>query len=317
MTTFGELAHEHRERDEDAKAREQAPAAGGRGARGDESYRRGASIDTNTNAADSGSFGWAVLGFFVPLAGIILYFVWKTERPSNARRCRNGAIAGIAANIIFGLVIRAVTYAAVQSLNDQITSSQSASSGSSGGTTGNDTSASGGSSASGSTASDDGSYGDPDDWRLSLDGFGPVRLGMTAAEAEATGGFKYMDACDVGALYWTGDGGKADDLNVVAWLNEQGYVWSISTDGTSTADGVTSSTTLSDLKSIYGSRLIKDSRPDHDTYVVNGSGSYLLFTINDDTGTVGHPNHIAQLIEGNVTADTVPNAFSCKTAYRD
>lgn len=323
VTTFGDLAHEHRERDkaDEAKSRERASAAAGQGARGSESYRRGASIGTNTSTADSGSFGWAVLGFFVPLVGLILYFVWKTERPSNAVRCRNGAIVGIAANIIFGLVIRAVTYAAVQNLNEQITSSQSSSqsSESANGTTGNDTSASDGSSSdgSGSGTSDDGSYGDPDDWRLSLDGFGPVRLGMSAAEAEATGGFKHMGACDVGALYWTGNGGTADDFDVIAWLDEQGTIWSISTDGTPTADGVTSSTTLSDLKSIYGNRLIKDSRPDSDTYVVNGSGAYLLFTINDDTGTVGHPNHVAELIEGNVTADTVPNAFSCKAAYRD
>ena len=32
-----------------------------------------------TQPEDKGSFGWAVLGFFIPLVGLILYFVWKIQ----------------------------------------------------------------------------------------------------------------------------------------------------------------------------------------------------------------------------------------------
>ncbi|MDR1266102.1 MAG: hypothetical protein LBK42_11230 [Propionibacteriaceae bacterium] len=44
---------------------------------------------------DSGSFGWAVLGFFIPLAGLILWLVWQRERPLDSRQARNGFIAGL------------------------------------------------------------------------------------------------------------------------------------------------------------------------------------------------------------------------------
>ncbi|WP_236034538.1 hypothetical protein [Bifidobacterium saguinibicoloris] len=178
MTTFGDLAREHEGQEKDDKkgaVHGQLSAgsvawngtngtAAGYGSRGNESYRRGASIDTDTSAADSGSFGWAVLGFFVPLVGFILFFVWRNSRPSNAHRCRNGAIAGMAANIILGLVLRAVEYAAMQSLDEQITTSQSASasSGSDSGTTSSDGSSSADSSDtsdSDSSASSDGSTG--------------------------------------------------------------------------------------------------------------------------------------------------------------
>lgn len=41
---------------------------------------------------DNGSFGWAVLGFFIPIAGLILYLVWRTEKPLSARRAGIGAL---------------------------------------------------------------------------------------------------------------------------------------------------------------------------------------------------------------------------------
>ncbi len=35
---------------------------------------------------DSGSFGWAVLGFFFPLVGLILLLVWKDSMPLSAKK---------------------------------------------------------------------------------------------------------------------------------------------------------------------------------------------------------------------------------------
>lgn len=174
VTTFGDLAREHKKRNEGDKAdagRGRSSSAGtgrpgsGYGSQGSGAYRRGASIGTSTSAADSGSFGWAVLGFFVPLVGFILFLAWKNSRPSNAYRCRNGAIAGVTANIILGLVMRAISYAVVQNLNDQITTSQSVpeSSGLDDWTqedgSGDSSSSSSDSSGSSSSASDGGSGG--------------------------------------------------------------------------------------------------------------------------------------------------------------
>lgn len=53
---------------------------------------------------DSGSFGWAVLGFFFPLVGLILWLVWKDTRPKDSIQSRNGFIAGVIANVVFGIL---------------------------------------------------------------------------------------------------------------------------------------------------------------------------------------------------------------------
>lgn len=63
---------------------------------------------SGANSEDTGSFGWAVLGVFIPIAGLILWLVWKDTKPQTAIQCRNGFIAGLigwpALNIIFALI---------------------------------------------------------------------------------------------------------------------------------------------------------------------------------------------------------------------
>lgn len=46
-----------------------------------------------SNSVDKGGFGWSVLGFFVPIVGLILYLVWKEERPRTAKSVGKGALA--------------------------------------------------------------------------------------------------------------------------------------------------------------------------------------------------------------------------------
>jgi hypothetical protein len=46
------------------------------------------------NPLDAPSGGFAVLCFFVPIVGLILYLVWKSEYPLKARSCGKGAIIG-------------------------------------------------------------------------------------------------------------------------------------------------------------------------------------------------------------------------------
>ena len=53
---------------------------------------------------DSGNFGWAVLGFAVPLVGLILYIVWKEERPKDAKNLGIGAIVGFFVNLFFSTI---------------------------------------------------------------------------------------------------------------------------------------------------------------------------------------------------------------------
>lgn len=52
---------------------------------------------------DSGSFGWAILGFFIPVLGFVLYIAWRKARPSSARRVANGALFGYTFGLVFSL----------------------------------------------------------------------------------------------------------------------------------------------------------------------------------------------------------------------
>jgi hypothetical protein len=46
-------------------------------------------------AQDAPSFGFALLGFFIPIVGFILYLSWNMTLPFRARSAGKGAIAGI------------------------------------------------------------------------------------------------------------------------------------------------------------------------------------------------------------------------------
>ena len=56
-------------------------------------------------AQDNGSFGWAVLGFFIPIAGLILYLVWRTEKPLSARRAGIGALVSVIVGAVFMVLL--------------------------------------------------------------------------------------------------------------------------------------------------------------------------------------------------------------------
>ena len=53
-----------------------------------------------TNAADSGSVGWAVLGYFIPILGLILYLVWKKTKPMSSQMAGTGALISVFSSII-------------------------------------------------------------------------------------------------------------------------------------------------------------------------------------------------------------------------
>ena len=54
---------------------------------------------------DKPNMGFAVLGFFLPLVGLILYLVWKSETPLKAKSCIHGAIAGFITGIVLSVII--------------------------------------------------------------------------------------------------------------------------------------------------------------------------------------------------------------------
>ena len=57
-----------------------------------------------SGAVDTGGFGWGLLGFCVPVAGLILYLVWQQDRPLTAKAAGTGALIGFILNIIAGFI---------------------------------------------------------------------------------------------------------------------------------------------------------------------------------------------------------------------
>lgn len=58
-------------------------------------------------SADSGSIGWGFLGCCFPLVGLILFLVWKDNKPKSAKSAGIGAIIGV---VLF-IVITALLFA--------------------------------------------------------------------------------------------------------------------------------------------------------------------------------------------------------------
>lgn len=66
---------------------------------------------------DAPSTGFAVLGFFFPLVGLILYLVWKSTSPLKAHSCGKGAligfIVGIVSSVVYAIIVGALVGSAI------------------------------------------------------------------------------------------------------------------------------------------------------------------------------------------------------------
>ena len=62
--------------------------------------------------ADSGSkVGWGILSLLIPLVGLILFCLWRKERPQTAKVCGICAIVGVLLYIVFEIILSAVAAA--------------------------------------------------------------------------------------------------------------------------------------------------------------------------------------------------------------
>ena len=51
--------------------------------------------------ADASSFGFALLGFCLPLVGLILWLVWKDSTPLKAKSAGKGALVSVIVSAVF------------------------------------------------------------------------------------------------------------------------------------------------------------------------------------------------------------------------
>ena len=67
----------------------------------------GASQSTAPAVVDKGGFGWGLLGYCLPIVGLILFLVWKDTKPKTAKAAGIGALV----STILGVVIYIATFA--------------------------------------------------------------------------------------------------------------------------------------------------------------------------------------------------------------
>ena len=80
-------------------------ARGGRTSKG----LKAPSIYTANAPDDAPSFGWAFLSFLIPIAGLVLFLVWRGEYPLRARSCFRGFIADIVLYVILVVLLVCLT----------------------------------------------------------------------------------------------------------------------------------------------------------------------------------------------------------------
>lgn len=68
-------------------------------------YQYGQQPYMGQQPADTGSFGWAVLGFFFPIVGLILFLVWKSEKPVSAKQAGMGALVSVISTVVLWILL--------------------------------------------------------------------------------------------------------------------------------------------------------------------------------------------------------------------
>lgn len=58
-------------------------------------------MNNQNNNIDNGGFLWGLLGCCIPIAGLILFLVWKDNKPNTAKSAGIGALIGVI--LIFGI----------------------------------------------------------------------------------------------------------------------------------------------------------------------------------------------------------------------
>lgn len=53
---------------------------------------------------DKGGFLWGALGCCIPIVGLILFLIWRTDKPKTAKSAGIGAIVGVVATILIYIV---------------------------------------------------------------------------------------------------------------------------------------------------------------------------------------------------------------------
>ncbi len=74
-------------------------------------YSQEGSSGSQYRSNDAPNGGYAVLGFFFPIVGLILYLIWKEEYPMRANSAGKGALIGFILSIISSICYAVAIFA--------------------------------------------------------------------------------------------------------------------------------------------------------------------------------------------------------------
>ena len=71
--------------------------------------------DTVENPKDRGGFLWGLLGCCIPVVGLVLFLVWRDEKPKTAKAAGIGALVSVILTILIyvGVFVMSIAPAAL------------------------------------------------------------------------------------------------------------------------------------------------------------------------------------------------------------
>ena len=71
--------------------------------------------DTVENPRDRGGFLWGLLGCCIPVVGLVLFLVWRDEKPKTAKAAGIGALGSVILTILIyvGVFVMSIATAAL------------------------------------------------------------------------------------------------------------------------------------------------------------------------------------------------------------
>ena len=68
----------------------------------------GCSTERKVKEEDAPSFGYAFLGFLIPIVGLILFLTWKNDYPLRAKSAGKGALTSVIVSVVFTIIYGAL-----------------------------------------------------------------------------------------------------------------------------------------------------------------------------------------------------------------
>ena len=67
--------------------------------------RCGVAQQTAPQVVDNGGIGWGLLGFCIPIVGLVLFLVWKDTKPKTSKAAGMGALISVILLILFYVLL--------------------------------------------------------------------------------------------------------------------------------------------------------------------------------------------------------------------